>query len=40
MTMEAKMREAFKRFMAEEQGKTVADVDKMFGEWKNKKGKI
>ena len=37
---ESKMREAFKKFMAEEQGNTVADVDKMFDEWKNKKEKI
>lgn len=37
---EAKLRDAFKRFMAEEQGKTLADVDRMFDEWRNKKDKI
>ena len=37
---EAKMREMFKKFMAEEQGKTVTDVDKMFDEWRTKKEKI
>lgn len=37
---EEKLREMFKKFMAEEQGKTVADVDKMFDDWKNKKEKI
>lgn len=37
---EAKMREMFKKFMAEEQGKTTDEIDKMFDEWKNKKEKI
>ena len=37
---EAKMREMFKKFMAEEQGKNAADVDKMFDIWKKGKEKI
>lgn len=37
---EAKMREMFKKFMAEEQGKSVGEIDKMFDEWKSKKEKI
>jgi hypothetical protein len=37
---ESKMREMFKKFMAEEQGKNVGDIDKMFDEWKKGKEKI
>lgn len=37
---EAKMREMFKKFMAEESNKYAGDVDKMFDEWKKGKEKI